>query len=84
MTVCNMQMRFWRISFANQFYSATVSLKSKMDSWAKYAEIFIHTSTDSIYAILGLIWLIWGLWRAEGKFWPRDSWLWLEKTFGAW
>ena len=32
-----------------------LSLESKMDAWAKYAEILIYTSTDSIYAILGLI-----------------------------
>ena len=31
-----------------------LSLESKMDAWAKYAEILIYTSTDSIYAILGL------------------------------
>ena len=28
MTVCNMQMRFWRISFANWFYSATFMLRA--------------------------------------------------------
>ena len=32
-----------------------LSLESKMDAWAKYAEILIYTGTDSIYAILGLI-----------------------------
>ena len=67
----------------NSLLSLRILLKSKIDVWAKYKYPIsnINTSTHSIYVILGLIWLSWGQWRAEGKFWPRDSWFCLEKTY---
>ena len=72
---------FCRHGWVNSLLSLRILLKSKIDVWAKYKYPIsnINTSTHSIYVILGLIWLSWGQWRAEGKFWPRDSWFCLEK-----
>ena len=74
---------FCRHGWVNSLLSLRILLKSKIDVWAKYKYPIsnINTSTHSIYVILGLIWLSWGQWRAEGKFWPRDSWFCLEKTY---